>query len=386
MGLGRVWAKEEYEYLEEHWGNVSIPTIAQNLNRSVNAVKIKAQKKHLGSVLESGDYITLNQLIKAVTGLGQSYTYHITSWVEKRGLPVHKKRVNQCTFRVVYIDEFWEWTEKNRSFIDFSRMEPLILGEEPAWVAEQRKKDFEAFALQRKDTWTPAEDARLKFLLKQQKYGYAELSDMLKRSAGAIQRRCTDLNIKDRPVKADNHGDKALWTDEMYDIVANGICNGDSYNAIARAIGKSEKAVRGKVYTVYLTESADKIRKMINGGKWGDGAPEPTVKQAKTLSQHRASCNKAITSLISVLRYRMNELGYGTYWQREMCMNWDDYKGCKAGCENCDECAEFVRIKVQYCARCGTDFLERTQNRFCPKCRAARKKKAQRHWAMVNKK
>lgn len=386
MGLGRTWTKEEYEYLEEHWGNVSIPTIAQNLKRSVNAVKIKAQKKHLGSVLESGDYITLNQLIKAVTGLGQSYTYHLTSWVEKRGLPIHNRKVDKCKFRVVYLDEFWEWAEKNRSFIDFSKMEPLILGEEPAWVAEQRKKDFEAFALQRKDAWTSAEDSRLKLLLKEQKYGYAELSEMLKRSAGAIQRRCIDLKIKDRPVRADNHGNTVQWTEEMYEVVANGICNGDSYNSIARKIGKSEKAVRGKVYTVYLTESADKIRKMINGGKWGDGAPVPTVRQARTLSQYRAACNKQISSLLSVLRYRMNELGYGTYWQRNMCMNWDDYKGCKAGCENCDECAEFARIKVQYCARCGTDFYERVQNRFCSKCRTARKKKAQKHWAMVNKK
>lgn len=386
MGLGRTWTKEEYEYLEEHWGNVSIPTIAQNLNRSVNAVKIKAQKKHLGSVLESGDYITLNQLIKAVTGLDKSYTYHMTSWVEKRGLPVHNKKVDKCKFRVVYLDDFWEWAEKNRSFIDFSKMEPLILGKEPPWVVEQRKKDFEAFALQRKDAWTSAEDSRLKLLLKEQKYGYAELSEMLKRSAGAIQRRCNDLKIKDRPVRADNHGNTAQWTEGMYEVVANGICNGDSYNSIARKIGKSEKAVRGKVYTVYLTESADKIRKMINGGKWGDGAPVPTVRQARTLSQHRAACNKQISSLLSVLRYRMNELGYGTYWQRKMCMNWDDYKGCKAGCENCDECAEFARIKVQYCARCGTDFYERVQNRFCSKCRTARKKKAQKHWAMVNKK
>jgi len=142
--LSRPWTKEDYEYLEEHWGVVSIPTIAQNLNRSIDAIKIKAHRKRLGSVLESGDYISLNQLIKAVTGLSQSYTYHMTSWAEKRGLPVHTKRVNKNSFRVVYIDEFWEWAEKNRSYIDFSRMEPLILGEEPAWVAEQRKKDFEA--------------------------------------------------------------------------------------------------------------------------------------------------------------------------------------------------------------------------------------------------
>ena len=380
----KPWTKEEYEYLDEHWGSISIPTIAQNLNRSVNAVKIKAGKRQLGAVLESGDYISLNQLITAVTGSRKSYSYHMTSWAKNRGLPVHTKRVNQCSFRVVYINEFWKWAEKNRCFLDFSKMEPLILGEEPEWVAKQRRKDFEAFAIQRTDPWTPEEDSRLKMLLKKQKYGYAELSEMLRRSEGAIQSRCITLNLRERPLKADTHGDKAKWTTQMYDAVAEGVSNGDSYAAIAKAIGKSEKAVRGKVYCVYLTEDADKVRKMINGGKWGDGAPEPTIRQAKTLSQHRAVCNKGISSLVNVLRYRMNELGYGTYWQREMCMNWDDYKGCTAGCENCDECTEFIRIKEQYCARCGGSFLERTENRFCPKCRQARKKKAQRHWARVN--
>ena len=385
MGQGRNWTKQDYAYLEEHWGVLSIPTIAENLKRSINAINVKVARMHLGPALQSGDYVTLNQLVSAVTGNSQSYTYHLKSWGETRGLPIHTKRINKCSFRVVYIDEFWEWAEKNRSFIDFSKMEPLILGKEPEWVAEQRKKDFEAFALQRKDPWTSEEDSRLKMLLKQQKYGYAELSQMLRRSAGAIQRRCLDLNIKDRPVKADNHGESSKWTDEMYDILAKGICNGDSYSAIGLQIGKSEKAIRGKVFTVYLTENADKIRQMINGGKWGDGAPEPTVRQAKNLSQHRATYKKEISSLIGILRYRMNELGYGTYWQRHMCMNWDDYKGCKAGCENCDECTEFIRIKEQYCARCGAEFLERIQNRFCPTCRVARKKKAQRHWAMVNK-
>ena len=78
------------------------------------------------------------------------------------------------------------------------------------------------------------------------------------RSAGAIQRRCTDLGLKNRPVKADNHGSAAVWTQEDFDKLADGIRRGDSYTLIGKALGKSEKAIRGKVYFVYLTES--KIR------------------------------------------------------------------------------------------------------------------------------
>lgn len=69
-----------------------------------------------------GDYVTLNQLVTAFNRTG-SYSYKMISWVENRGLPVHNKRVQQNTFRVVYLKEFWTWAEKNRSFLDFSKLE-----------------------------------------------------------------------------------------------------------------------------------------------------------------------------------------------------------------------------------------------------------------------
>jgi hypothetical protein len=178
---GKKWTAEDEAYLQDRWGTFSIPGIAKHLNRSVQAVKIRAQRLGLGPVLMGGDYITLNQLLIAVKGTNAGGNYTLKSWVENRGLPVHTKRVVNNSFRVVYLDEFWEWAEKNRSFLDFSKMEPMALGKEPEWVAEQRKNDFRSFAIQRKDPWTSAEDSRLLLLLKQNKYGYAELSEMLRR-------------------------------------------------------------------------------------------------------------------------------------------------------------------------------------------------------------
>lgn len=299
--MNRTWTKEEVEYLKEKWGNVSIPILAKKLNRSVNAVKLKAGRLNLGPMLENGAYVTLNQLAIALTG-GNFSSYCKKSWIENRGMPVHSKKVIKNTFKIVYLDEFWKWAEKNRSFLDFSKMEPLTLGKEPAWVNEQRKKDYKSNALQRKDRWMPYEDDKLRYLLKQQKYGYAEVAEILHRSEGAIQRRCTDLGIRERPVKADIGGN--LWTDDMYRIITKGIKNGDSYSLIANRIGKSEKAVRGKVYNKYLTESADKVRTMIGDGQWGDNAPEPKVKQALYLSHTRRVCRKNLTDLVGLLKYR----------------------------------------------------------------------------------
>ena len=386
----RTWAPQEELYLQENWGIYSIPAIAKHLNRTVSAVKVRAARLQLGPALMGGDYVTLHQLVIAVTGSGSNSGYAVESWIKKRGLPVHTKRVNKNSFRVVYLDEFWEWAKANRSFLDFSKFEPLILGEEPEWVAEQRKKDYAAFALQRKDPWTPIEDQRLVDLLKAQRYGYMELSKILHRSAGAIQRRCTDLGIKYRPVKADNHSPESAWTERDYQILADGIKSGDSYTAIGNAIGKSEKAVRGKVYFVYLTENADKVRAYMGDGGWGDGAPEPTVRQAVHLSRTRTAVKNDLGRLADVLLHRtleMKKTDYDHYFQRAMCARWDDRNSrCEAGCTDCDACAEFQRIRPQYCCRCGATFYERKSNDICHDCRRARKKQAQRKWAKLNAK
>ena len=385
---GRRWTTEEIVYLQENYGKYSIPNLAKKLGKSVAAIKVMRQRLGLGAFLMCGEYVSLNQLLLTISGGASTYSYKMTSWVKNRGLPIHTKKVEKCSFRVVYLDEFWEWAEKNRSFLDFSKMEPLALGEEPLWVAEQRKKDVNAFRLQRKDPWTSEEDSKLIMLLKMHKYGYAELSEMLHRSAGAIQRRCTDLGIKERPVKADNHSAEAKWTDADFEILADGIRNGDSYTAIGRRIGKSEKAIRGKVYFVYLTENADKVRAMMGKQPWGSGAPVPTVKQAVHLSRTRTETKAILEQLASVLYRRTLELkktDYDKYFQRAMCMNWDDlHSFCGAGCEDCDSCTEFVRIQPQYCVRCGGTFFERTENRVCAPCRAARKRQGFKKYRYLN--
>lgn len=375
----RNWTKEDEAYLSEKWGQVSIKTLAKSLGRTENAIIVRKGKLGLGGFLESGDYITFNQFTLAFCGSNSGNSYKIKSWVKNRGFPMRTKVVNSMRVKIVYLHEFWKWAEQHRSFLDFSRMEPLSLGAEPDWVKEQRRKDYQAFAAQRKDPWTEQDDARLKALLKEHRYGYAELSRMLQRSAGAIQRRCSDLGLKERPVRVSPH--EGHWSDGDYITLAEGIRNGDSYTAIGEQIGKSEKAIRGKVYTVYFTESEDKIRRMMGAGPWGSGAPSPKMRQAMNSSQHRQEAKDLAADLVSLLTYRLRTMDQDNpYWQRRMCMHWDDVR-CLKGCANCDECSHFQRIQPQYCARCGATFYERRENRFCQACRTARKKQAQRRWA-----
>lgn len=380
MGSGPDWSKAETEYLQEAWGTVSVPTIAKNMNRPIGGIINKARRLKLGPALENGTYITLNQLHQ--TFIGGPFSYNkIKSWITQRNIPVHTKRVNNCSFKIVYIDEFWKWAERHRVFLDFSRLEKNALGTEPEWVDEQRRADIRKNKAIKKSKWTPDEDAKLMKLLKEYKYTYAEIAKKLSRGEGAVARRCVDLGVKERPLRADPHAETSVWTENDISLLAECIRKGMSYYEISQMLGKSEKACRGKVSYVYFTENLDKVRAILGNGKWGCGVPEPRIKQVRKHSGFRQGIKKDLTSLVTVLRYRMNELGYDGFWQRHSCMNWDDIKGCTAGGTDCDSCIEFRRVQPQYCSRCGKTFFERKEQKFCAECRAARKKQAQKHYA-----
>ena len=255
------WTPEEVEYLKTAWGTTSFEGMARTLNRSVYGVRLKASKLGLGRFLNHGEYVTLNQLYQALFGRNVS-TYVLKSWIQDRGMPIHyKKRSNKSRVRIVYLDEFWEWAAKHRSFLDFSQMEEYALGWEPDWVADQRSKDFQKRLSHRTDPWTPLEDQRLRNLLAQNRFTWPEMSKELGRSEGAIARRIRDLKIEGRPIRANPHA--GSWTPEAVDVLKAGILNGDPYSLIGQKIGKSEKAVRGYVYRIWNTEVADKVRKMI---------------------------------------------------------------------------------------------------------------------------
>lgn len=367
---GKRWTKEDEAYLEDRWGNTSIKAIANRLERSENAVIVRAQRIGLGAFLEAGDYVTWNQLSIAL-GYGAADTYKMKSWVRNRGFPIRTKRVKNNTFRIVYLEEFWEWAEKNRSFLNFSKFEPYALGAEPEWVEEKRKQDILSERQYRKTPWTKSEDHRLEILVKKQRFSYREIAEKLNRTEGAVMRRLLDLNIKDRPLRADNH---IKWTDREFQRLGQMLVDGLNYEQMSDILGKSAKAIRGRVYQMYLTENLDKAREMIGEGPWGNGRPERKIGQYLQMSiEEKRQVKGLMTRLAVILRYKYKlNFDESDFWQKDICQHWDGY--CTAGETDCDSCVSFQRIQIQYCKRCGRDFLERKENLYCRPCREDRKK------------
>ncbi len=382
MGKARNWTAEETERLCEEWGRYSVPTQAKRLNRSVNAILIKVQRLGLGRIAVNSDKISLCQLLKELKMLG-GYSATIRK-MEQAGLHIYYQRVINKKIRMIDLAEFWKFAENNKNMFDFSRLEENALGEEPEWVKKKRAEDYKrSISIKPHNAkWTPEEDETLLRLLRQYRYTYPEISKVLKRSEGAIQRRVNDLKIKYRPVKADNHD---LWTAEQLQMLCDMIKTGNNYENMRHVIGKSAKAIRGKVFTVYLTEKLSTVVKLIGEGDWGDGRPERKLSQKNCMTiAEKEKVKQEASKLVSLLAFQVRkQFDDQDNWQRSLCRHWDKVKGCVVGETNCDDCPSFERIRPQYCVRCGATFFERQENRICERCRIQRKKAGYRKYMRI---
>lgn len=233
------WTYDEICYLKEHWGETNMKIIARKLKRSLNAVKMKAQKLGLKDWLKYHEFISLNQFHQMISG-GALDSYDLMIW-EREGMPIKKiKKINK-TYLMIDFEDFIKWYKTHLSVLDISRTNDGDFGVEPEWLKEKRKADKMAQKYKARP-WTNSEDNHLKSLLKTYRYGYRELSVILKRTEGALKRRMNDLKIKERPLRADNHNP---WKEKEIEIVKNMHLKGYKSVVIAEFINRSALAING---------------------------------------------------------------------------------------------------------------------------------------------
>lgn len=238
----KSWSQEEIDYLEDSWGQMSVPTIAKKLSRSENAILIKSQRLSLGNYRDSCEYISFSKLLE-ILGKRMSYSWVKEKWF-KKDFPKRTMKVKNKSFLCVKIDEFWDWASKNKGEVNFALLEENVLGKEPDWVKQKRKLDYVACKY-KKSKWTKYEDERLTQLLDLYKYGYREISEILQRTEGAIKRRVCTLGLKQRPLKAYNHN---KWKAHEVSKLVQMVQKGSPFEAIAEKIeGRSVLAIKGKL-------------------------------------------------------------------------------------------------------------------------------------------
>lgn len=257
---GRKWTKEEEMYLEEKWGTVSLGTICKKLNRTETAVKNRVFQKQLGPFLLNGSYITIAQLWFAMGHRQKMSSQSKRFLIEKRKLPHKKQKIGNSFAYVVEIDEFWKWAKENKKYIDFSRMEENILGEEPDWVKEQRKKDHNSPKGCKK--WSEQDIEKLKFYMKRN-YSYPEIASLLNRTILATKRKANCLGLK----KEKDVYKIGEWTKEEEECLISCIRQGDTYETIIKDLNRSMASIRRRLLKQYGTSVLEQIEKIIESEK-----------------------------------------------------------------------------------------------------------------------
>lgn len=242
---GKKWTKEDEEILCELWGKNSYKVIGQKLGRSVASVKRKGYILNLGNPIENGEFLSFGRIAKAFSRSDTTgYEWLLERW-SKAGLKIQMKTYNKTKVRVVRVEEFWKFAKKNPRMINFALLEEGELGVEPDWVNDIRKYQIKnPTRLKPNRCWSNEELRKLLFMVKAQRYTYADISADIGRSEAAIKRKLYDLGCKSRPVHRDT---RIKWTQEEKEKLIKLYRAGVDYTSIALELKRSQFSIYEQV-------------------------------------------------------------------------------------------------------------------------------------------
>ena len=142
----RRWTEDMEAYLEKSWGSISTKKLAQNLNVTEAAVKNKACKMGLGSMLSNKDFLIAKEL-ESLLGTDRKT---IRKNINERGLKAKEVKLTSANRKYIAIkyDDLVEWLENNTKFWNAAKADILALkalGVDPDLLNKKYKEDVEKF-------------------------------------------------------------------------------------------------------------------------------------------------------------------------------------------------------------------------------------------------
>ncbi len=175
------WTQQEESYLMDRWGEVSYGYLSKKLNKSQNAISLKAWRLGLSSIYNTGEYLNTGN-IERMLGINGSTV--INYWIKKYGLKAQRKALKNDKKWLIKLEDLLEWLEGNQDKWDSRRVELYALGVEPDWLKEKRKRDLR-LPKRQNQWWTEEETRELIFYYKQGKIP-KDIAKVLGRSEHSI--------------------------------------------------------------------------------------------------------------------------------------------------------------------------------------------------------
>lgn len=231
----RTWAKEDKQYLKENWGQISTDTIAKKLKRKHTAIMQQAHKMKLGSLYKITDNISLSDFC-AYTGISRD---RITRTLINQGFPLETQRLTpKRKIYTINIEKVLEWMEKHQDLFDGSKVSEDLFIPEPKWLKEKRRNDrtnkVNINYQVKKTQWTE-NDISLAISLLTMGYTQDKIAERLNRSKLAVQ---VMLSKHDQAYK-----EKRFWSGKEFKYIREHYKT-QSDKEMALALNRSEKAVQ----------------------------------------------------------------------------------------------------------------------------------------------
>ena len=229
----RKWTVEEETLLSDLWGVKSIEYIAKKMKRTIFSIKVKAVRMGLGPMIRNNyDVITVSDMVDLLNVTRDRIT---DRWV-KLELKLKKiKLTNKMSYYTINWKDLMDFLEANQNEWDSRNVEKNMLGLEPEWLQEKRKRDtLENPLWYRK--WTEDEIKKAESLFKNGKT-YQEISSIIDRSEWAVANLLRNLGYS-YMLPQYWKGKEIKYLRENYQDM--------THQEIAEELGRTTKAISAK--------------------------------------------------------------------------------------------------------------------------------------------
>ena len=357
---GNPWTPEQDAYLCEHWGNQTDEEMAAAVGHPVSSTRARRLKLGLRTRESSKGPDWTEEEIELMEDLWGTYTIpQIAKRLNRSVQAVKVKSSRLGLGRYVNSSQYLTANQvANLMHVDIHAVTDVWIpaGLPFKWKAPLGGRKFRHIKHSDLLTWLKDNPDRWDSR-RVELFALGSEPDWLK------EKRKADTNL---PVR------RALkWTpEEDAKLVSMFRRGGKTYAEMGAELGRSADAVERRVARLDIWGTG----KFLRYDPW------------KVRREKRESSEKKmlIFRLCNVILAHRNSIEWGEFWQKDNCQHWNNVRGCLMHCSDCDSCTKFQRIRPQYCRMCGGEFLERQEQTFCPKCRAMRKKQAQRKYAVLH--
>ncbi|WP_068675142.1 hypothetical protein [Oceanobacillus sp. Castelsardo] len=182
--MRRNWTSDEITYLKDSIGLYKLTTIARNLDRSYDSVRVKMTRLSLSNTKAQTGYITFHELAQLLKVDRNT----VKGWAMNYKLPYIKKATRARKY-FYFIDPpaFWDWAEQHKDKVQFSNIDPQSIPPEPEWVERERRKDTYSPKKRRYQKWTTKEETCL-IELRKSGLTFKEISEKMGRSPISVER------------------------------------------------------------------------------------------------------------------------------------------------------------------------------------------------------